>query len=170
MSKQRGFTLIELLVVISIISLLASVVLASLNSARGKARDARRNEDVISIRNAIALYASDHNGNPPSGVFYSSPLLGGNGGGVYAWSNLQTALAPYIKNLPIDPLNDATHSYWYNSYFTDGWLTSVGDTGGTCYGKAVFMVVSTEGSPTRHDCTLNAAGEQYPNEIVIQLN
>ena len=52
--NRNGFTLIELLVVISIIGLLASVVLASLNSARGKGRYA----NAISTMNSIAKAAT----------------------------------------------------------------------------------------------------------------
>jgi prepilin-type N-terminal cleavage/methylation domain-containing protein len=47
---QKGFTLIELLVVIAIIGILSSVVLASLNTARGKGSDAAAKEDLNNIR------------------------------------------------------------------------------------------------------------------------
>lgn len=52
---DAGFTLIELLVVIAIIGLLASVVLASLNSARTKGRDARRLADLKEIATQIEV-------------------------------------------------------------------------------------------------------------------
>lgn len=54
--SQKGFTLVELLVVIAIIGVLASVVLASLNSARKKSRDAKRVADIKQIQLALELF------------------------------------------------------------------------------------------------------------------
>jgi prepilin-type N-terminal cleavage/methylation domain-containing protein len=66
--KDYGFTLIELLVVIAIIGILSSVILASLNTARVKARDARRISDMNQVQTALAFYYSDNNQYPTSDI------------------------------------------------------------------------------------------------------
>lgn len=59
---KKGFTLIELLVVIAIIGILSSVVLASLNTARGKGANAAVKANLNNIR-AQAELSYDTNGN-----------------------------------------------------------------------------------------------------------
>lgn len=55
MKSQKGFTLIELLVVIAIIGLLSSVVLASLNSARTKAKITKAKMEMKQVVTAIII-------------------------------------------------------------------------------------------------------------------
>ena len=92
-SYKRGFTLIELLVVIAIIGILSSIVLASLNSARKKGRDARRVADVKQLQLALELYY-DANGAYPATV--STSTLVSNG---------------FISTVPKDPTNNAPYAY-----------------------------------------------------------
>ena len=113
-SKRSGFTLIELLVVIAIIGILASVVLVALNSARAKARDAQRKQEVRQIYNAIALYQADHNGALPDlgnsdCLNVNTPnanCIADSGDSVYSstnWDTLATQLKDYIDLPKQDP-------------------------------------------------------------------
>ncbi|HVU75495.1 MAG TPA: prepilin-type N-terminal cleavage/methylation domain-containing protein [Candidatus Paceibacterota bacterium] len=89
----KGFTLIELLVVIAIIGILSSVVLASLNSARQKGRDAKRISDVKQIQLALELYY-DANGKYPATISTSTLVTPG-----------------YIAALPQDPVGNTAYAY-----------------------------------------------------------
>jgi len=93
--KRSGFTLIELLVVIAVIGLLASVIMVSLNSARAKARDARRKADTKQLGTALELFYDANNYYPYTG------LPDGNSA---AMSYLTTYLTPaYLAKIPDDP-------------------------------------------------------------------
>ncbi len=67
MKKNKGFTLIELLVVIAIIGILSSVILASLNNARDKGKDASVKSQLASMKAQGELFYSQ-NGELYTGV------------------------------------------------------------------------------------------------------
>ena len=145
--KTKGFTLIELLVVISIISLLSSVVLSSLSSVRSKARDARRMSDLRQIKIALELYrANDPNNNYPTVTGWANSkevvYLGVN-----TWAQLQTALAPYLPQLPVDPINNAFPTWTTGNYsYTYGYNT------GTSYSGKYDLIAQLENTSSPYRC------------------
>lgn len=74
-NNKKGFTLIELMVVIAIIGFMSAVILASINTARIKARDTQRIAELRNIEKAMNLYALSNNG-----IMYSN--------GFTSWSSL----------------------------------------------------------------------------------
>lgn len=111
MKRNSGFTLIELLVVIAIIGILSSVVLASLNTARGKGADAAVKSNLANARAQAELFY-DENGT------YAGICTSGTANGIYpivnaaAASSADTSLSPNaIGNLANSTCN-ATATGW----------------------------------------------------------
>jgi prepilin-type N-terminal cleavage/methylation domain-containing protein len=110
---NKGFTLIELLVVIAIIGILASIVLASLNTARKKSRDTRRVADINQTRLALELFFDSNRVYPAA----------------------TTDLVPtFIASAPNDPISGT--AYLYDALITTpgttGNSTCTSTAGGTC--------------------------------------
>lgn len=108
-----GFTLIELLVVVALIGILATLVVANLNAARGRSRDAERKSDLRNLATALRLYYNDHgsypvddgSGNIKGCDSYTAPNACTWGG---SWSVGSTT---YMSKLVKDPLPDQSYSY-----------------------------------------------------------
>ena len=110
MRKQRGFTLIELLVVIAIIGLLSTLAVVALNSARLKARDAKRVADIKQIQTGLELYFNDKTAYP------GATIAGlGSAGAVSCLNSAGFTTAncpsPYMGLVPRDPNSAKNYAY-----------------------------------------------------------
>jgi len=118
LKSKKGFTLVELLVVISIISILSSLSIVSVNIARQRARDAKREADISQVRLALYMYFDDNLQFP----FTNNEMIPDNTT-VENWTNvLIPALRgtlpgsqSYMLRVPIDPINLDPNLYKYVS-------------------------------------------------------
>ncbi len=112
--EKKAFTLIELLVVIAIIGLLSTLSIIALNSARAKARDAKRISDVKQMQVALEMYYNDMADYPDDASIAPGLAIASTGTG----SSTFLRVIP-VPPTPIDGLacNTAVGtSYAVNSY------------------------------------------------------
>lgn len=149
-TRSSGFTLIELLVVIAIIGTLSSVVLASLNTARMKARDTARIADLVQIRTALEMYYNDHGYYPQSdcgwdcnGYRYSYNSA--------SWNAFAADLRPYIATLPQDPLNTGNCPPWTTGCYTYAY----GNVGKATYSSGQYdLTAQLEDTSSQYRCSV----------------
>ncbi|MEO1236931.1 MAG: prepilin-type N-terminal cleavage/methylation domain-containing protein [Planctomycetota bacterium] len=63
--QARGFSLVELVIVVVIVGLLAAIAIPRFSRGAAGASDSALSGDLAVLRNAIELYAAEHNGSFP---------------------------------------------------------------------------------------------------------
>jgi len=116
-TPRFSFTLVEVAVVITIIALLAAFSIPQMSRMRANARDSQRMADLHTIQVALTMYYATYGYYPK----ILSWAVSGHLGSSYEsnWTNLQTALAPYLGGgiLPSDPLETGDNlPFWNNNY------------------------------------------------------
>ncbi len=121
MKNKKGFTLIELLVVIAIIGLLSTLAIVSLNTARQKSRDTKRQADIRTLQSAVELYINENG---------SIPALPDN------WTAFGGALSEFLaSSTPPEPPQTGCNG----ATLTGDCYTYCTDVGGTAYLLAAYL-------------------------------
>jgi prepilin-type N-terminal cleavage/methylation domain-containing protein len=121
LSSSKGFTLIELLVVIAIIGILSSVVLASLNTARGKGSDAKIKANLSGLRTAAEIYYDNNSSygvatdSCSGGMFSNTVMLPYTTSSNYPGSpslSCHSSGSAYAVSVPLTSAPDANTDNW----------------------------------------------------------
>lgn len=110
---NKGFTLIELLVVITILGILVTLALVTINPAEAqkKARDTQRLKDMATVQSIVEQYLTDNQGTVAL-VAKDSSGVGTSACGPAGWLSVAlgatAGLCKYANVIPVDPSNRVT--------------------------------------------------------------
>jgi len=153
--KSKGFTLVELMVTVTIIGILTTLGVVTYSRAQARARDGRRTADMVTIQNALEMYASENNGDYPAHSSWARSTDGDN------WI---PGLRPtYIKTIPIETHGDY---YLYATTSGAGWWS--GELGIGLYGNLSalksYLVEDPEFGLIGYGCSFLESEDSYTIE------
>ena len=120
--SSSAFTIVELLVVIVVIGILASITTAVYSGINFRARDAKRTSDLAALEQALEMNYIKYGAYTQPEDMCTDTSYGGDGScgavsGSGNWdqnSDLRDLVSDgFIRQLPVDPINDSTYRYTY---------------------------------------------------------
>ena len=103
---SRGFSLLEVVIVVAIIAILAAIGIPRMSRGSRGAGDSALRADLAVLRNAIDLYAAEHQGTYPttSGIVNQLTQYTDSSGAVSASKTTTHIYGPYIRDIPTLPV------------------------------------------------------------------
>lgn len=107
---RKGFSLIELVIVVVIIGIIAAIAIPKMSRGAQGAGDSALQGDLKLMRQALELYAAEHNGSYPLVANMPSALTGytNSDGTVGAQGTAGYIYGPYLKTVPALPVGAST--------------------------------------------------------------
>jgi len=127
---SRGFSLIELVIVVVIMGIISAIAIPRLSRGARNAGASAVKSNLAGLRNAIELYAAEHDGNYPGTTIAAQLTQYSNATGTTtsATKTATEVYGPYLKDIPPQPVgtnkDDATIDVASGSAdgsTTDGW-------------------------------------------------
>jgi prepilin-type N-terminal cleavage/methylation domain-containing protein len=104
--NSRGFSLLEIVIVVAIMAVLAAIAIPRMGRGSRGAGDSALGANLAVLRNAIDLYAAEHQGAYPAAATFSAQLTQytDSSGATSATKDSTHIYGPYLRSIPPLPV------------------------------------------------------------------
>ena len=132
--RRTGFSLVELVIVVAIIAIIGAIAIPRMSRGAAGAADAALVGDLAVMRNAIELYAAEHNGDFPDAASFADQMtqFTDANGNVSETQTGDFIFGPYIRQIPPLPVGSNRNE----TGIVDATTSDIGaETGGWYYNE-----------------------------------
>ncbi|MCY2927039.1 MAG: prepilin-type N-terminal cleavage/methylation domain-containing protein [Planctomycetota bacterium] len=107
--NRSGFSLLELVIVVVIIGIIAAIAIPRMSRGAAGAGDSALSGNLAVIRNAIDMYAAEHNGTFPTVASFVAQMTtySSTAGATNATKDSTYLYGPYLQSIPTLPVGAA---------------------------------------------------------------